>query len=86
MEKSPFSRNYKLFVRLLVEVRKEAGITQEQLAKRLGETQSFVSKCERGERRIDIVELAAFCNALRISLPTFVGRFSTALDKELSRK
>jgi len=86
MEKLLFSRNYKLFLRLVVDLRKEAGITQEQLAKRLGETQSFVSKCERGERRIDIVELAAFCKALRISLPTFVAKFSTALDKELSRK
>jgi transcriptional regulator with XRE-family HTH domain len=82
MEKSPFSRNYKLFLRLLIEVRKGAGITQEQLAKRLGETQSFVSKCERGERRLDLVEVREFCRALGVSFPKFAAQFNRILEKQ----
>ena len=51
--------------------RRRAGLTQIDVAKRIGETQSFVSKCERGERRIDVIELRAFCTAFGISLKTF---------------
>ena len=47
----------------LKKAREEAGLTQAQLALRIGETQTFVSKCERGERRIDVIELRAFCRA-----------------------
>ena len=54
MGKSAFSRQYSAFLHRLRECRHEAGMTQEELAARLHTTQSFVSKCERGERRIDI--------------------------------
>jgi transcriptional regulator with XRE-family HTH domain len=46
-----------------------------ELAKRLKVTQSQVSKCERGEVRLDLVQLRTHCQALGISLPEFVGRF-----------
>ena len=52
MEKSVFSDDYTLFLELLHNARKRAGLTQEQVAERLGKTQSFISKCERGERRL----------------------------------
>jgi len=42
------------------------------MATRLGESQSFVSKCERGERRMDIVELREFCKAMGLTLERFV--------------
>lgn len=64
--KSLFSADYMVFLRLLREARKRAGLTQEEMGARLGQTQSFVSKCERGERRLDIVEVRAFCQALDI--------------------
>ncbi|GAB4287626.1 MAG: hypothetical protein Fur0025_21220 [Oscillatoriaceae cyanobacterium] len=57
MEKSIFTQEYGIFLSHLRSARKGAGLTQEQVADRLGQTQSFVSKCERGERRIDVVEL-----------------------------
>jgi hypothetical protein len=44
----------------------------------LGETQSFVGKCERGERRLDVVELQAFCGAIGVSLPDFAQRLEEA--------
>ena len=68
MEKSIYSQDYAVFLRLLKEAREQAGTTQEQLAARLGQTQSFISKCERGERRLDVVEAGTFCMALGISL------------------
>ena len=54
MKKSLFSDDYKCFLKLLRQVRERAGITQEQIAERLETTQSIISKCERGERRLDI--------------------------------
>ncbi len=48
MEKSTFTREYQLLCTLVREFRERAGLTQVQLAERLGETQSFVSKSERG--------------------------------------
>lgn len=76
MEKSLFAQDYRLFLRQLRSARKRAGLTQEQLAIRLKETQSFVSKCERGERRIDVIELRSFCKAIGISF----SEFTRALD------
>lgn len=82
MQKSLFSKDTSLFLERLIAARKRAGLTQEQLAKRLNATQSFVSKCERGERRLDIIELRNWCSALRLSLPSFVAE----LESHLKRK
>ena len=82
MEKSLHSEGYSLFLRQLRATRKSAGVTQIELAKRLDETQSFVSKCERGERRIDVVELREFCRALGVPFNEFTGR----LDAGMTRK
>ena len=79
MEKSVFTSEYELLKRLLREVRKRANVTQEELAARLQETQSFVSKCERGERRLDLVQLHAFCKALGIPLVDFVQEYTAKL-------
>lgn len=81
MKKSLFSEDYKCFLKLLREVRECAGITQEQIAERLETTQSIISKCERGERRLDIVELRAWCQALDSSLSVFIAEFEKTLDK-----
>lgn len=80
MEKSVSSDEYALFLKHLKDARKKAGLTQVRLAELLGETQSFVSKCERGERRLDIVEVRAFCKALGVPFPFF----TTQLDKILT--
>jgi ribosome-binding protein aMBF1 (putative translation factor) len=50
-----------------------------QLAERLAQSQSFVSKCERGETRLDIVQLRAFCRIFGITLPAFVAEFEDRL-------
>jgi transcriptional regulator with XRE-family HTH domain len=79
MQKSITSRNYAHFLESLRKAREQAGITQEDMAARLGVTQSFVSKCERGERRMDIVELREFCKAMGITLERFVKQFEKGL-------
>lgn len=79
MQKSINSQTYAVFLELLRETREKAGITQLELSERLGETQSFVSKCERGERRIDIAELREFCAAMGTSLDKFIRMFEKRL-------
>lgn len=56
MRKSVHSDAYKLLTEQLVAARHAAGLTQAQLAKKLGRPQSFVAKYEGGERRVDLVE------------------------------
>ena len=63
VNKSLFSPRYDLFMKLLREARVAAGLSQRQAAKKLGQTQSFISKCESGERRVDVVELVSFLRA-----------------------
>ena len=79
MEKSIYLPEYAVFLRQLRACRRAAGLTQEELAARLGATQSFVSKCERGERRLDVVELRAFCEALGVGLSEFTQEFEQSL-------
>jgi transcriptional regulator with XRE-family HTH domain len=52
-----YQRAYKSFLARLVQARKQAGLTQVEVATRLGKAHSFISKCELGERRVDFVEL-----------------------------
>ena len=72
MQKSITSKAYAIFLDCLRKTREQAGITQLELAERLGETQSFVSKCERGERRLDVAELKEFCEAMDTTLSKFI--------------
>ena len=81
MEKSIVSKDYSLFLAYLRKARQDAGITQEQVAKKLKATQSFVSKVERGERRLDVVELRQWSKALGITLMDFVAGFENYLRK-----
>ena len=74
MSKS-FSAEAEKVAALLRTVRSETGTTQADLANRLKVPQSFVSKYETGERRLDLPELRKICKALGISLVEFVRRF-----------
>ncbi|MGH8601732.1 MAG: helix-turn-helix domain-containing protein [Gammaproteobacteria bacterium] len=68
MDKSIYSAEYQRLCQLLRELRQEAGLTQVQVAAELGVPQSFVSKYEVGERRLDVVELRHVAAALGFSL------------------
>jgi transcriptional regulator with XRE-family HTH domain len=65
---------------LLREARLARGLTQENVAERLGRPQSFVSKYETGERRLDVLELMEVLRALAIDAPTFVGELQSAME------
>ena len=56
MKKALYERSYAAFTELLKEERKNASLTQAALAKKLRRPQSYVSKYERGERRLDVIE------------------------------
>ena len=60
---------------LLRQVRIDANLTQIQVAEKIGQTQSYVSKYESGEQRLDLIELEAVCAAVGISLTHFVERY-----------
>jgi transcriptional regulator with XRE-family HTH domain len=62
--KSVHSREQIAFCELMVKARKEAGLTQHQLAGRLRKPQSFIAKYEGGERRIDVVEFLTITAAI----------------------
>ena len=79
MEKSVFTVDYLVFLRCLRAARDRAGLTQGELSQRLGMTQSWVSKCERGERRLDVVEVRAFCRAMGVDFVSFMREFEKAV-------
>lgn len=64
MPSSIFTQRHQEFIAFIASVRKAAEITQVELAERLGKPQSFVSKVERGERRLDVIEFCQVAEAL----------------------
>ena len=62
--KPPRTPDYVLFLRELRDARSQSGMTQVQLAQALGQLQTYVSKCELGDRRLDIIELRRWIVAL----------------------
>ena len=62
--KSVYTERYERFRRLLIDAREVAGLTQVALAEKLSRPQSFVSKYEQGERRLDVVEFLEIAQAI----------------------
>jgi transcriptional regulator with XRE-family HTH domain len=73
MEKSTHTPLYDHFRAKLVEMRHEAGLTQRELAERLGREHSFVSRLELGDRRVDLVEFFWICKACDASPEAVAG-------------
>lgn len=57
MTTSVFTKRYRLLLSILIALREDKGLSQHQLARKLKKPQSFVSKYERGERRLDVIEM-----------------------------
>lgn len=70
--RSLHSARYRAFLRLLKQARLDAGLTQVEVSQALGRPQSFVSKCESGERRVDVVELGEFAKLYRKPVTFFL--------------
>ncbi len=84
MSKSVFTDAYGILLELLVETRKQAGVTQVELAKRLGRPQPFISYLERGERRIDVVEFCVIAKALGADPVTLFTQLAKKLPDQTS--
>ena len=69
--KALHTTRYRAFLARLRQARAEAGLTQEEVAARLGRPQTWVSKCELGERRVDFVEIEDFAVAFEKPLEFF---------------
>jgi transcriptional regulator with XRE-family HTH domain len=67
MPRSLHSERYKRLCERLFDARKKAGLTQAELSARLNRPQSYISKYESGERRLDVIELLDVAQALQIS-------------------
>ena len=74
MSRSVFSEPYEALLRALIIGRQTAGLRQVDLANRLGKPQSFVSKYETGERRLDIVELLVIARSIGLDPHALVDR------------
>ena len=79
MPKSIHTRGHVQLAKLLKELRLEAGLTQVELGKKVRRPQSWVSKCESGEQRLDLVELRLLAQAFGVSLGTLVRRWEQRL-------
>jgi transcriptional regulator with XRE-family HTH domain len=68
----------KILLDLLRDLRKQKGLTQDQMARAMGAKQAFVSKYETGERRLDFLDLVAICEVLNMTIVRFAERFEIA--------
>lgn len=75
------SRGHRVLLAVLVEVRREAGLTQRALAERLKLPPSYVGKIETGERRIDPVECVAWARGCKLDPEKLFERFVRALGR-----
>lgn len=80
MKKTTSKKEYAILLELLYQVRANANMRQIDLAKILDVPQSFVSKVESGERRIDIIELIRICDVYNIDISEFVDNLKKRLD------
>ena len=81
MTRSVFNSAYQEMLRLLTSGRKARGLTQVELAKRLKRPQSYVSKVENGDRRIDMLELIEICHAMHIDPLAIMKAVSSFMRK-----
>ncbi|MGH1356897.1 MAG: helix-turn-helix domain-containing protein [Thalassovita sp.] len=72
MEKTLTSRAHAKLVRMLIDKREAVGVTQTELASRLGEYQSFVARLGSGQRRIDVVEFIELARVLDFDAASFI--------------
>jgi len=85
LDKSVHSGGQSAFCDLMVQARKAAGLTQQELADRLHKPQSFVAKYEGGERRIDVVEFLTVCQAIGADPAKLLKSLKNAISADTQR-
>ena len=76
----PRHPRYDQFHRALIDARQSNNLTQQEVASRLGKPQSYISKYESGERRLDVIEFLEVCRALEIKPITILKRLDVDDD------
>ena len=74
--------NNKLFLKLILGARKKAGLTQKKLADMLKKNQSYISKYENGDRRLDVIEFMDVVNAIGVSPLEIIGEIQKNWKKK----
>ena len=72
MEKTIYTKAHRALVEKLIKARKDSSLKQEDVAKLLGRTQSYISKIEAGQRRIDIIQLREFAKIYKKNVDFFI--------------
>ncbi len=81
VKKTLNKKEYKVFLEQLYRLRLGSGLRQSDLADTIKSPQSFISKVESGERRLDIIELREICVSLGSNLKEFINEFEKALNE-----
>lgn len=79
MRKTIYQRENVCLLALLRDARERGGLSQMELSTKLGKPQSYISKIERGERRLDVIELRRICQVLNLDLRKFVDSLEHAI-------
>lgn len=85
MEGSVYTREYRVFLKLLRKTREDAGLTQRELARKLDKSYSFVAKLETGYSRMDIFQIRCYLQAVGVPFLQFMQDYErefTAGDAE----
>ena len=85
MRKTGYDDAYRELREILINARRSAGLSQEKLAAKLGRAQTFVSKIELGERRLDLIELLVWADALSVDVGEIVHRLQKKVRRKQSR-
>ena len=86
MRKSTHTREYAIFLELLIEARRRAGLTQAQIGENLPFEQPGISKIERGERRLDVIELKMVCESCGIKLTSSFLNLKSGWQRNMADK
>lgn len=78
--------SYQIFREMLLRERLSRGVTQVEMASRLGKPQSYVSKYERGERRLDFTEFLAIADILELDIGEFIRVYQVQCQRGTSAR